>query len=350
MLILLLLAWLYDIHQGRWINIEPSGIRPSARHSACSATDFLDGNNGTSFFVFGGRDSSGDKNDFWVFNTTSNMWSNVETTNPPDPRFLYTYLYVVVFRVGGKCWCRDGFFYLYGGQTENFRVTPPSESADQLNQIIMVLNLSDNVWSSVSISYTDESKVKGSTPVVSKFSLSTTADRGTTFIYSGIQLNSAETLEAQYTSVSTLMTKIEINQNNPTTALVTHFNLTEDIFQLESTTSVYMNNILYVMFGRNTTLENYFNPYILVITGLMNNDVNISLARLNATSVPTPRRNHQAVVSMGKMWVFGAKYFNLFINFSYFLVFRRVWRSYFDNILNIDWLLINQLSEQSIFI
>jgi hypothetical protein len=214
---------------------------------------------------------------------------------------------------------------------------PNNTDPDEANEIIMVINakelLSNNEhrWKYVPIKYTDDSVNKITSPL-SRFSLSFTNAKGepnhaVVFIFSGRKRNINGTL-----SVSDLLTKIKINASKPEdfSALITHYQLTDTMFHLTLTSSVYINDTLYIMGGRNMSLENYYNPHILMISGFLENKLEYSHARLFSQVLPFSRRNHQMVVSLGKIWVFGMCFFFfmcLFIGYTFFFwLTRRLWR------------------------
>lgn len=57
-------------------------IRPKQRLQAAFAFDEAR----QLIYMFGGNDESAELNDFWVFDIQKNEWSEIESSNGPDPR------------------------------------------------------------------------------------------------------------------------------------------------------------------------------------------------------------------------------------------------------------------------
>lgn len=57
-------------------------IRPKQRLQAAFAFDEAR----LLIYMFGGNDESAELNDFWVFDIQKNEWSEIESSNGPDPR------------------------------------------------------------------------------------------------------------------------------------------------------------------------------------------------------------------------------------------------------------------------
>jgi len=75
-------TWVYNLSNNTWTNKNPLGNKPDVRywHSMASV-------NGTdNVVIFGGWDSSGGKNDTWVYDLSDNKWFQVTSINNPPAR------------------------------------------------------------------------------------------------------------------------------------------------------------------------------------------------------------------------------------------------------------------------
>src|SRR5258707_4799095 len=71
----------------QWSRATPSGTIPSSRIDALIAYDPA----GRQLFMFGGLDSSGDRNDLWAFSVDNQQWTQINPSGQaPNPRHGHT--------------------------------------------------------------------------------------------------------------------------------------------------------------------------------------------------------------------------------------------------------------------
>ncbi|OMJ80673.1 hypothetical protein SteCoe_19006 [Stentor coeruleus] len=89
-----------------WEDVQlTSDLHPSSRIYYGSFTSALNEN----FYIFGGKTSTGMKNDFWKFDPVNFSWSSLETINPPSVRQAFAY---TSFLIDG-----DEYFAVFGGES-----------------------------------------------------------------------------------------------------------------------------------------------------------------------------------------------------------------------------------------
>jgi hypothetical protein len=107
-----------------WTLLQPSGTQPSARYDGTIAYDVL----GRQVILFGGQDSSGTRNDLWVYSLDRQKWSQLQPAGvPPPPRFGHSLVYDSARRR----------VILFGGQAGSFfsDVWAYDIAANQWNQL-----------------------------------------------------------------------------------------------------------------------------------------------------------------------------------------------------------------------
>jgi len=75
-------TWIYNLSNNSWTNKNPLGNKPSARYWHSMAS--IDGTDNV--VLFGGLDSSGNKNDTWVYDLSDNKWVQITSVNNPLAR------------------------------------------------------------------------------------------------------------------------------------------------------------------------------------------------------------------------------------------------------------------------
>ena len=76
-------TWVYGFDSGQynWKNVTP-GYSPPGRDASAMAFDPCTGK----VIIFGGYGGSGDLNDTWAYDATTNTWTNLNPSNPPSVR------------------------------------------------------------------------------------------------------------------------------------------------------------------------------------------------------------------------------------------------------------------------
>jgi hypothetical protein len=75
-------TWVYDLSDDEWTNMEPTGVKPSARHSL--AMSFIHGTD--KILLFGGMSQSFLTNETWLYDFSDNTWESLLLTNSPTVR------------------------------------------------------------------------------------------------------------------------------------------------------------------------------------------------------------------------------------------------------------------------
>lgn len=120
--------WRYDIKRNEWrspeVDIE---TKPAPRYGAMSALE------GSHFYVWGGWNPSGDRNDLWRFDTDYGTWDRVRSEGSlPEGRY------------SGSMETMDGSIFLISGRS---RSTPMKRYSD-----VWTFNLSRGDWEKVETS------------------------------------------------------------------------------------------------------------------------------------------------------------------------------------------------------
>jgi N-acetylneuraminic acid mutarotase len=107
-------TWIFDLNTKEWTDVTPTGTNPPPRHSHELA---YIGND--KVILFGGTDASNYFNDVWEFDTSTNEWTELMANDPsptgqPDVRSSHTMSYIgdnklLVF--GGSQWVSDLIYF-----------------------------------------------------------------------------------------------------------------------------------------------------------------------------------------------------------------------------------------------
>jgi len=116
-------TWGYDPNANVWVNLLPVG-RPSARSMHVMGYDSWAGR----VVVFGGGTSGGYNAETWAYDSTANLWTNMEPTSRPSPRYLSG----MAFDAG------TGHFVLFGGWT--------GPLGQEVSDDVWTYNLTANQW------------------------------------------------------------------------------------------------------------------------------------------------------------------------------------------------------------
>lgn len=294
--------WCFDVLQGRWTEIIPrTRDKPSARFGSASCAW------GDDLLIVGGRDSVQDNNDVWVFRMRNLTWEKLTIGGVS-----------LTPRVGGVCFFFEDYLYVYGGHTDAFAlVDPQSSNADETNQIFLraLLSASDIEWENAPLNYSSTSSQSWTLPV-SYAGLSSTATQDTQILFAGLQLNNATDATSQTTTISPLVTIITLTAGNPLADVtITHKVIDSTQYRLQQAATAYVpgQDTLYVLGGFNLDDDdvvnnghNGFNPSLLTIQNVTQAGPLVFHAEVPAAaSLPPTRRNHRAVYSLGKVWIFG---------------------------------------------
>jgi hypothetical protein len=129
-------TWVYNLTQNTWINKQPNGSKPLARHSHAMAPIY-----GTDkVLLFGGYASSGLSNETWVYDLSDNKWIQQFPFSNPSAREYHEM--AMIFN--------DDKVVLFGGY-----------NGTGYPLYTWVYDLSNNVWTRKPLSYTSPLGRKG---------------------------------------------------------------------------------------------------------------------------------------------------------------------------------------------
>lgn len=125
-------TWAFDVETSSWRNLDPE-TNPPGRANHAMVYDPVRGN----MLMFGGASTSRAYNDLWEYDLEKNLWVEISTMNPPEPRQMHGLVYdieqdaLILFggrMAGGGAHFNDTWSYLI--ETQEWRrmeteQTPP---------------------------------------------------------------------------------------------------------------------------------------------------------------------------------------------------------------------------------
>jgi hypothetical protein len=134
-------TWVYNLTSNTWTNMNPQGSTPGDRWRSAMVYDTIH----EVSILFGGRDGSGPKDDTWVYNITNNSWTKMNCTTKPGARsehsmvYDLTYNVVILFGGGSVSEGRKADTWVYNLTSNTWtNMNPQGNKPDAMSQYGMI--------------------------------------------------------------------------------------------------------------------------------------------------------------------------------------------------------------------
>jgi len=117
-------TWTYNLTTNIWTNKTPINA-PTPRYGSAMVYNTKNGE----MILFGGRDASGEQNDTWTYNLTTNKWTKKSPVDAPSPRSYHGMTFIETsgeaFLYGGLIgdWSGGGYIDIYLVETWKYNST-----------------------------------------------------------------------------------------------------------------------------------------------------------------------------------------------------------------------------------